>query len=553
MALNAMARGSTGGGMVSDVSAGAPTIAAGAVVTADYLPWARATARSFAEHHPDTRFVVLVVDEPDSRALRHDDPFELRTPAQVGISGGELGWMQLIYDGLEICCALKPSLLRYLLSDADVALYLDSDLLICDSLHDVALRAAEVGLVVSPHSLQPRRYEAQLPNDDSLLEVGQFNAGFVAVGRAGLPFVDWWADKLARECTSWDPTVPLRFLDQRWLDLVVNYFPCEVDRDPGAGVARWNLFQRRLELTGDRYVVDGRPLRFFHFSSFDPGDPSTVSRVAPPHESTDLNGAPALRRLVTEYTERLISAGWQPRAASRPVPERAGIRLTRPVRAAVRAALIESERVGVAPPAGPGDPDTLLAWLRSPVGRGPLNWYMWGLWQSQAGLRHAFPQVPGADEQRLVSWAATEGQSRQLVPSGLAGPARPTTLDDARGFVALVSAGELLEDPTLLTGVSERFSARDDVSFLIHAPGWNADALMGALPRVLAAVGLDRADAPDLLALLDAAGPAAVAGLVHAVLSRRTSPALADLPHACDAASLRRLADVAVSAGKLAA
>ncbi len=76
---------------------------------------------------------------------------------------------------------------------------------------------------------------------------------------------------------------------------------------------------------------------------------------------------------------------------------------------------------------------------------------------------------------------------------------------------------------------------------------------MDVLPRVLAAVGLDGADAPDLLALLDAAAPAAIAGLVHAVLSRRTSPALADLPHACDAASLRQLADVAVSAGKLAA
>lgn len=552
MALDAMARGSAGGGTVSGGTA-APVIAAGAVVTTDYLPWARATARSFAEHHRDTRFVVLVLDEPDPDALRDDDPFELCTPAQVGMSAAELGWMQLIYDGLEICCALKPWLLRHLLSDADVALYLDSDLLICDSLRDVALRAAAVGLVVSPHSLAPRHGAMQLPNDDSLLQVGQFNAGFLAAGRVGLPFLDWWADKLARECTSWDPTVPLRFLDQRWLDLVVNYFPCEVDRDPGAGVARWNLFQRRLELAGDGYLVDGRPLRFFHFSSFDPGNPSVLSPIAPPHESIDLNGSAALRRLVDDYTERLISAGWRPRAGGRPVPERGGIRLTPPVRAAVRAALIESERAGVAPAAGPDDADRLLSWLRAPAGAGPITWYLWGLWRSHAGLRQAFPEVPGADDGRYLSWAATEGMARELVPGALAQPARPPVLDNPRAFVALLGARELVEDPSLLTGVRELFDAGDDVTFLVHAPGWDPDALTDELATILAAAGLNAADAPDMLALLDAAAPEAVATVAHAVLSRRPSPALAGLAHAPDTAALRRLADLALTAGELAA
>ena len=521
---------------------GALSLAAGGVITSDYLPWARVTAASFAEHHPDVRFAVLVLDEPAPEALRADDPFELLRPAEIGIRAAELDWLWLIYDGLEICCALKPLLLRHLLADAEAALYLDSDLFVGGPLVDVASRAATTGVVLSPHSLVPRGEDSRLPGDDSLLQVGQFNAGFLAVGRRGLPFLDWWWSKLSRECPQWDPAVPLRFLDQRWLDLVVNYFPCEVDRDPGAGVARWNLSQRRIEIEGDGYTVDGEPLRFFHFSSFDPGNPSVLSPLAPPHESTDLHGSPALTRLASDYARRLHDAGWKPRAGKRAVPERAGIRLSPPVRAAVRAALIASERAGVAPAAGPGDPETLLAWLRAPAGAGELSWYLAGLWASQAALQAAFPRVPGADEPGYLGWAAAEGIARELVPAALAGPARPVRLDGERGFVALIDARELLADPSLLDGVSSTFGAGDEVTFLVWAPGSDPGLLVGELSPLLAAHGLDGPESPDLLAVVDAAGPDAIAPLAHAVLTRGPASGFATLTHAPDAAALRRLA-----------
>jgi hypothetical protein len=492
----------------------------------------------------------VVLGDPTPGQLRDDEPFELLRPADVGLSQTELDWLWLIYDGLEICCALKPVLLRHLLTDAEVALYLDSDLCVYGSLTEVAIRAAEVGVVVSPHSLVPRGDDPNLPGDDALLQVGQFCAGFVAVGRRGLPFVDWWWSKLARDCPQWDSSVPLRFLDQRWLDLVVNYFPSEVDRDPGAGVARWNLWQRRLELDGDSYTVDGGPLRFFHFSSFNPGDPSVLSPHAPPHVSTDLSRSPALTRLAGDYARRLVEAGWRPRTSDRTVPERAGIRLTKPVRAAIRAALVASERAGVAPLAGPADGEALLNWLRAPAGAGGSPWYLYGLWASQARLRSAFPRVPGPDEPAYLRWSATEGLALELVPAALAGPARQVRLDGARSFVALIDAPEILADPSLLAGLAERFTACDDVTFLLHAPGWDANALVAELSGPLADLGLDGSESPDLLATVDAAGPDAIAPLAHALLTRRPEAAPGSLPRVADAAALRRLVD---QSAKLAA
>jgi hypothetical protein len=517
--------------------------AAGAIVTADYLPWARVTASSFADHNPGRRFAVVIVDEPDMSQLRAEDRFELLRPANLGIDDRELAWMRLIYNGLELCCALKPWLLKLLLADAPAALYLDSDLLVFDSLRQAAELATRAGVVVSPHALEPRIEDGLMPGDDSLLQVGQFNAGFIAVGRTGIPFLDWWAQRLARGCTSWDPSVPRRFLDQRWLDLVLNYFPFAVHRDRGANVARWNLAQRRLEMAGDRYTVDGEPLRFFHFSGFDPGEPAVLSRLQPPHPRIDLSRCAPLRRLVGDYVEQLHAAGWVPRRSAAPTPTRDGLTSSPPVRAAVRAALVQAERLGVAPERGPADWSAVRAWLRAPASAGGTPWYLWGLWASNATVRSAFPRIPGPDEHRYQSWSVTDGVACGLVPAPLAGPATPLELPGLHGFVVLVDADEVLADSHLLAELSQAFGAQVDATFLLRAGGADPDALMRDFAPLLARSGLDGDDSPDFLAVIDAAAPSAFAPHVHAHLTRRSAhDGLAAIPRASNAWELRRMA-----------
>lgn len=520
------------------------SFAAGTIATSDYLPWVRVLAASFAEHHPGVRFVALMLDEPDPSALREDDAFEVLTPAEIGLPAAESGWLRTIYNGFELSCATKPWLLRFLLRDADAALYLDGDILVCDSLAPIAQRAAAAELLICPHSLEPLPDDGLVPDENTMLRLGQFNAGFLAVGRRSLRFLDWWSARLRRECIDWSENTPLRFVDQRWLDLAVNYFEVDVLRARGANVAYWNVRTREVQRTADGYRVDGEPLLFMHFSGFEPSNPRVLSkhdgRPAPDEDAP----ASALETLCLEYAARLYAAGFG--GTRDPAPARAlpgGIVLSPPVRAAVRAALAEAERTGAIVLPDPDDAEAVLTWLRAPATPGSTSWYLWGLHAAHEHVRSEFPEVPGADELRYLMWSLTAGVEAGAVPPALAGPSAPIVLEGATGLVALVAAAELIADPSLLSGIADQLDA-GEVTLVVHAPGYAADDLVGVLEPMLAGAALDAPGAPNLLGLLLPAAPGALAGSVHCVLTRRPlDPALAGHPTAAGATALRRLAD----------
>jgi hypothetical protein len=144
--------------------------------------------------------------------------------------------------------------------------------------------------------------------EDVILDVGIFNLGFVAVGPSGVPALAWWADRLARECVI-DPTRG-RFVDQRWVDLFMGYFNPAVLRDAGMNVAWWNLATRDVTESGRDYLVDGVPLRFFHFSGYDPRTPWLVSRHQGPLPRVTMTERPALQRITGEYAAALAEEGF---------------------------------------------------------------------------------------------------------------------------------------------------------------------------------------------------------------------------------------------------
>jgi len=524
--------------IVSNPELSSTRLAAGTVVTADYLPWVRVTAASFLEHHPDAQFRVLVIDDYAAHQIRDDDGFTVLRPADVGLTASELGWMQLIYTPLELCCALKPWLVRRLLDTSEVVFYIDADICVYGPLTDLADEAQAIGLVLTPHSLIPRE-EPDLPNDDALLQFGQFNGGFMVVGRVGRPFVDWWAERCARECTDWNPELPRRYLDQRWLDLAIGYFPVTVIRDPGINLARWNLFQRDLESIDGRFTVNGVALRCFHFSAFDPSDPDQMWGLGYAHPHNDPAQSPPLRALLGDYARRLIDAGWTARADASP-PASNGMQLAPPVRAAIRTALIEAERLEVAPVNAGHNQARIMAWLRMPVSQDGLSWYLWGLREAHATIRAAFPQVPGSDESRYISWASNDGVSGGLVPTALAGAATRFSVDGTRKFVAVLEVDEVLTDPTLLDGVGEVFTNLDEVTLLLRAPGHDPETLVRNLQPVLLASGLNGPSAPDLLAVVDPVPPQLLAGRVHAVFTHRApNPAFAGIQIITSSQALR--------------
>jgi hypothetical protein len=264
-------------------------------------------ARSLAATNEGSRLVALLLDDPD-RALR-DEPFELVRPDELALDPAEFRTMASLYDGLELACAMKPWAIEHALSQREAVLYLDSDVEVFASLSPLLDLAAEHSLVLTPHLTEPPPLALEPGEEATRLAGGVYNNGFLGVSRAAQPFLEWWRSRLARHCLN--DLAHGFFVDQRWVDLAPALFPFHALRDPGANVAPWNLITRRVEETADGYVVDGVPLRFFHFSGFNPERPYLLSKWLLPSPHTLLSEHPPLARICREYARTLMEVGYQ--------------------------------------------------------------------------------------------------------------------------------------------------------------------------------------------------------------------------------------------------
>lgn len=109
----------------------------------------------------------------------------------------------------------------------------------------------------------------------------------------------------------------------------------------------------------------------------------------------------------------------------------------------------------------------------------------------------------------------------------------PAPTLETRGFVVVADADTLLDRPQLLAGYGGCFSGADDATLVILGSGWPASRLEAEVPALVSRTGLQRDDAPDMLALPTSAAQ-------NSAL-RRTAHAVLDAVH--DPASLRRLAE----------
>ena len=92
------------------------------------------------------------------------------------------------------------------------------------------------------------------------------------------------------------------------MDLEPGFSPhAYVSHDISLNVAYWNLQQRRLGYHDEGWTANGQRLTFFHYSGFDPRIPARLSKWDPALD----NAMPEpLRRLTSDYAERLLANGY---------------------------------------------------------------------------------------------------------------------------------------------------------------------------------------------------------------------------------------------------
>ena len=80
-------------------------------------------------------------------------------------------------------------------------------------------------------------------------------------------------------------------------------------RHPGYNTAYWNLHDRAVTRDADgRFRTGGEPLAFYHFSGFDPNNPSALSKHSDRFTWASAGGAS--RELFEEFRVRLLAAGF---------------------------------------------------------------------------------------------------------------------------------------------------------------------------------------------------------------------------------------------------
>jgi GT2 family glycosyltransferase/glycosyltransferase involved in cell wall biosynthesis len=387
------------------------------VINKAWLAHARALAESLRAHQPDARMSVLIVDSTDGFLDPAREPFAILAPQEIDIQ--DFDAMSVRYDVVELCTALKPAMMRYLLTQSEVVMHLDSDVRVYAPLDGLAEQLDKNPFVLTPHLLSGLPDDGHEPSELSILLAGAVNTGVIAARRGPVSeaILRWWSEQL-RGGSRLDAAHGMVY-DQRWVDLLPGLFEhIGLWRDPGVNFGYWRAANRRIERAGERILIDGQPLRSFHFTGFDPAHPERLSKY---DNRTSLHEEPVLAEICADFARRLEALG---HAESSRWPygfgtTAGGVALT-PV---LRELWDRAHREGAVSetPFTPAGEQAFLEWLEQPeegVVDGRLNRYLVALHASDRKLSERFTEPYTSDNAGYLAWAREQAERE---PTGVLG------------------------------------------------------------------------------------------------------------------------------------
>jgi glycosyltransferase involved in cell wall biosynthesis len=409
------------------------------VVARNYLAYARVLASSLHEMSPGAALSVLVLDDVDSQVDDAAEPFDVVRPGDLDIEPREFHHMATIYDILELSTAVKPWLLQHLLETDELVCFLDPDIEVFGSLAPLELLARRHSIVLTPHTTTPMPRDGLLPSEKTIRLAGVFNLGFIALSREAGPFLSWWADRLRRECRiAFEDGL---FVDQRWIDFVPSYFDHAIVSDPGYNVAYWNLYEREMKLGANGYEVNGRPLRFFHFSGFNPLRPHVLSKFQAGELRIRLQDEFTVAQLCSRYASRLLAAGYldESSIAYRYGYTASGVpidgRARRVYAKELAAAEAQESEPRLPDPFDFAEADAFVNWLASPSpadSETRLSRYVRGLYDERPDVATRFHDLSPAGRADLLTWVRDHGRANAgVAPEYLPHPVRSVPADAA--------------------------------------------------------------------------------------------------------------------------
>lgn len=277
------------------------------ITAPNYMAHVRVLAQSWRRFHAEIPFYGVIVS-PAAVPRPFGEP-PVRWLALADLRVPRLRSLLLAYGPKELCAALKPVVLRFLLDRGHRSvLFLDPDMLVLAALDDCLALVCQHALTLTPHLLPFQLGRTSPALERELVMVGTFNAGFVGVSEdpEARGFLEWWERRLRTHCRE-DLAGGLHY-DQRWLDLapgLVGDF--RLLSDPGINLGHWRLPALAIEERDGVFFAEGRQVRLFHFSGYDPLRSEEVTRFRP---GWHVGQTGPLARLFRHYAALLLEAGW---------------------------------------------------------------------------------------------------------------------------------------------------------------------------------------------------------------------------------------------------
>ena len=303
------------------------------IISHHHRALARTLLQSLRQHEPGWDRYVLIIDQTAGSALIPPEEAETFHPEKLPLPNHELFFFQ--YSMLEAATAVKPWAIDYLLGQGyEAVVYFDADIKVYSPLEELRCALESHEILLTPHTLAPYPDDA-LPNESTIRLAGIFNLGFAAFRRAEKAdaALRWWKAKTLHNCR----VAPAEgvFVDQCWMDFAPHYFGAQTLAEPGYNVSYWNLHERTLEPgkspASELPLVNGKPLRFMHFSGFDPATPRELSKHQTRFRSEQL--PKELIALLADYAHSLEQNGHRSAPTLSPKESVAGLRLPYALRA----------------------------------------------------------------------------------------------------------------------------------------------------------------------------------------------------------------------------
>jgi GT2 family glycosyltransferase/glycosyltransferase involved in cell wall biosynthesis len=382
-----------------------PEIAGCTIVAKGGLAHARVLATEFLDHHPGASFFVLLADRVDAYFKPGAERFRLVKLDELDIPPNSQ--LQFRYPGAELRTALKPFLLKHLLTRHGIKklVYFDPDAIILDKLAALFGPLDQNSIVLTPYLASSMEEDGAFA-DMKILEAGTHTTGFLALADTPTThqLLDWWQKRIAEK--GLPESRPGVSADQRWIDTFPGFFEgVHILREPGYGVGCWNLHSRRVELSDGKVRVNGKPGCLFSYAGLE-GDDLLLG--------SSLDALGDARYLFQKHRELLLAEGYE---SIRTWPYAYdsfdnGVKIPDFARRMHQRLGREARRFGN--PFHSSLPNGFLAWLNGSVdGEQDPSRTITRVWQEvylqRPDLQEAFPDLFGADRAGFIDWVAWHG------------------------------------------------------------------------------------------------------------------------------------------------